>query len=455
MNVTKIVFLDTNIYLHYQFFDQIKWPKILDASKIIIVVPPITIRELNKHKDLHPRQHVKERAAKVIKKFLGLFKADTESEINTSVKIYFEDREPAIDFSQFQLERDIQDDQLIASILTYKNEHLDSDIILVTSDSGLLLIGKARRLNISAIELPNELKLADEPDPDQIRIKHLERKIRELESKIPQLSLTFEDGSQHLTFTLKRPFELNQKGLEHKINKIKKQYPQIINNPNHKAPETLGALAELIVGMNSSFGNTLAPEDIVKYNLELDKFYQSYSEYVERYILYQNILSNSIILSIYIKNDGSVPAEDVDIFLHFPNGFRLTDKQGFPHAPKLPKTPEKPSTPLQKIQGSINHAYIMPPISPISALSNYELPSVDLPSRNVSSPNITQTKSYDVDFHVQRIKHLMKEPVEPLYIIFESFENAKPFHIDYKLLAANIPDEVVGKLHVVINKGEI
>jgi len=194
MNVTKIVFLDTNIYLHYQFFDQIKWPKILDASKIIIVVPPITIRELNKHKDLHPRQHVKERAAKVIKKFLGLFKADTESEINTSVKIYFEDREPAIDFSQFQLERDIQDDQLIASILTYKNEHLDSDIILVTSDSGLLLIGKARRLNISAIELPNELKLADEPDPDQIRIKHLERKIRELESKIPQLSLTFEDG---------------------------------------------------------------------------------------------------------------------------------------------------------------------------------------------------------------------------------------------------------------------
>ena len=38
-------------------------------------------------------------------------------------------------------------------------------------------------------------------------------------------------------------------------------------------------------------------------------------------------------------------------------------------------------------------------------------------------------------------------------LVFESYENANSFTVDYKLHAANLPNLVTGKLHVVVEKG--
>ncbi|GAI10502.1 unnamed protein product, partial [marine sediment metagenome] len=72
--------------------------------------------------------------------------------------------------------------------------------------------------------------------------------------------------------------------------------------------------------------------------------------------------------------------------------------------------------------------------------------------QNVSAHSIRKTRSYEVEFHLQRIKHKLQEPADPLYILVESFEIARSFKIDYRLLAANIPSEVIGQLHVIIKK---
>ncbi len=80
------------------------------------------------------------------------------------------------------------------------------------------------------------------------------------------------------------------------------------------------------------------------------------------------------------------------------------------------------------------------------------IPDTVLPPQNVSAPNIRNTGSYNVDFHIQRLKHKLQEPTDPLYVIFESFESARSFNIDYRLLAANIPNEVTGQLHIIIEK---
>jgi hypothetical protein len=49
---TKIVFLDTNVYLHYRRFDEVNWLDVVQAEAVRIVVPPVTTRELNKIKDM-------------------------------------------------------------------------------------------------------------------------------------------------------------------------------------------------------------------------------------------------------------------------------------------------------------------------------------------------------------------------------------------------------------------
>jgi len=447
--VAKLVFLDTNVYLHYQSFDQINWLKTLKASEATIVVPPITIRELGKHKELHPRQRVRDRAGAVLKKLLALFESGYSAALRDGVQILLEDREPMIDFTANQLSHEIQDDQLIASIIMFKNERPGAEIMLVTSDAGLTLIAKARRHSIQTAMLPDNLKVAEEPDSSQVRIRELEQKIRVLELKAPQLSLVFADGSQHATFILPPPVQLTKEDVATKMELVHHQYPKLQrqSDQTNVSAEPLASVGQYLSALSAAIGNVLQPEDIDSYNKELDKFYEAYSEYLLHEVRYENLRRRKIELLIFATNDGTAPAEDVDVFLHFPDGFEVTDGDSFPDAPPSPEPPAKPRTRLQYLAESV----ALPSLDP-SLLIN-RIPDVVMrPPQNVSTPNIKRTSSYEVDFHIERIKHRLQEPASPLYIVFESFESAHSFTIEYRLLAANIPDTVIGQLHVVIGR---
>jgi hypothetical protein len=327
----KIVFLDTNIYLHYQDINQIDWPKVLQTDAVTIVIPPVTIRELNKHKDSHSRPRIKKRAGVTLKRLSTLFESGVKAQIRDGVEVQFEDRDPLIDFGAHQLSREVQDDHLIASIVICRSEKPREDITLVTSDAGLTLLAKANRLGISATKLHDSLKLPAEPDPDQERIRELEQELRELKLKIPQLSVTFEDGSQRATFTLPRPTELAPEERERKLDEIKHRYPKLDPKPEESPKQTenpdkaKAALAKLMADRLAS--NTVSSEDVVKYNDELDKFYHSYTEYLQQQVRFQNLKHRTIRLAICLANDGTAPAEDIDVFMHFPDGFVLRQSQ--------------------------------------------------------------------------------------------------------------------------------
>lgn len=413
------------------------------------MIPPITIRELNKQKELSKKPRIKQRAGLVLNKLSSLFENEQSAFIRDEVKVYFEDRDPVLDFSQLQLNPDIQDDQLIASIIMFKNEMPDVDLVLVTSDAGLTLIGKAKRNNIPVMKLPDNLKLAEEPDQDQIRIRELEKRLHELELKIPQLSLVFADGNQYATFSLNYPIEMTEDELAEKIELVKKQYPKMKQQTKQKIESSgqFAAIAEVMANFNASMGNVILPEDIEIYNTELDDYYTQYSEYLRKDIWYHNLRYRTVNLSIYVANDGTTPAEDIDVFLHFPDGFTIMDQHSYPKSPEIPDPPSEPTTQLQRMTSMIRTPYLLPPLG----LRGYT-PDVISASRSVSAHSIRKTGSYEVEFYVDRLKHKLREAADPLYISFESFESAQSFTIDYRLLAANIPEEISGQLHVVINK---
>lgn len=448
--MTKTVFLDTNIFIHYQLFDQIDWLKILNVSDVTIVVPPIIIRELNKHKELNTKSRIRERASLVLKKLSSLFASGCTASVSNGVVICLEDRDPTIDFAQLHLNKDIQDDQLIASILMWLRENPGVEVVLVTSDAALTLIGKSRRHNISAITLPDNLKLPEGIDQDQVRIRELEKKIRDLELKTPQISLVFADGNQYINLILQKPIELTEAALAEKIDLIRKQYPKMEQQLKPK-PEYSGQLASIVEAManiNASMGNILLPEDIEKYNTELDQFIQGYSEYLKKSIWYENLRRRTIKLSLFIANDGTAPADDIDVFLHFPDGFEILDEEHFPREPKPPTPPDTPKTSMQRMLESVAISPYL--YSPIMG----RVPNGIASLKNISGPNIRKTGSYEVTFEITRIKHKLQEAVDPLYILFNSFDTAKSFQIDYRLLAANMPEETSGQLHVIINKSK-
>lgn len=145
-------------------------------------------------------------------------------------------------------------------------------------------------------------------------------------------------------------------------------------------------------------------------------------------------------------NDGTAPAEDVDIYLHFPDGFELSDEAL--DEPRKPQPPKKPLTALEKLgQDPLRGLSMRPPYipSPSTRISND-------PPPNVSGPNIRRTKSYDVHLKVRKIKHNSPVSFDPLYITFGSLESAKSFGIKYRINAGNMLREAKGFLNVIIKK---
>ena len=63
----KVVFLDTNCYMHYRPIEEIDWEAVLGGSPVRIVLPRVVMNELDKHKDSHPQSKMKERVRRTLR----------------------------------------------------------------------------------------------------------------------------------------------------------------------------------------------------------------------------------------------------------------------------------------------------------------------------------------------------------------------------------------------------
>lgn len=444
----KIIYLDTNIFLHYQPFNQIDWLEVVKAESATIVIPPITIRELNRHKDSHPRPQIKKRAGETIKRLSGFLDLGVTTKITEEVFVSFEDRDPTIDFAAHQLNFNVQDDQLIASILVNRQEAPDEHIVLVTSDLGLALVTKAGRQGISTQKMPENLRIADEPDPNENKVKQLEQQIRELNARIPNLSLVYEDGEQHATIKLPYPLSIEQSNVEKTIDALKSRFPKRVK----KEVKDLSDLAKNAVERASimasvSVMNMIPQEELERYNNEVEEYILAYRDFITGKLEFENQKRRTVRLDIALANDGTAPAEDIDIYLHFPDGFQLLEEGELPNPPEAPRSPVEPMTEIEKMANSMNRGFQIP----TSMLFNPPDFSPSIPS-NVSAPVIKRVRSYEVHVHVQKIKHNLQEFLDPLFVIFDEYDSAKSFTIDYRILAANIPHEVTGNLHIIIQR---
>jgi predicted ribonuclease YlaK len=60
------IFVDTNIFLHYQPIEDIPWKDILDVEEAVICVASIVVEELDDKKDSHRLSKIRERARRAL-----------------------------------------------------------------------------------------------------------------------------------------------------------------------------------------------------------------------------------------------------------------------------------------------------------------------------------------------------------------------------------------------------
>lgn len=443
-------FIDTNIFLHYQMFTEIDWNELTHKRSVLLVICSTVLSELDKKKDLDPDINVRNRARRVVAKLSELEGrenvCDNIHKLKDNVDILFIPYETNFNWENQNLEvldKNINDDRIIASILT--NAHLNNPV-LVTSDLGFKLKAKGR--NIKYISMPpDKYRIEIIKDSKDKEINKLKEKIEYLKNRIPRLKMGFSNGKKdyidHVEKVINAINILSEEDIAKRV-QIEKA------NLEYKKDDPSNFLDE-----KSPIGAMLRyPEkEIQRYKKDLDEYILNLYKYYKEENTYKCNKSRTVKLGFVLINEGTQPAKDVEIFVYFPDDFELFKNNEFQKKPLKPKKPIQPRNQLDMMQSSIKNALNSP---------NSQR-SIDIKElwRSIDNVDIGEpigpiikktTEGYEVIYTINKLKHGIHISLNPIYVLFKTIDSAKSFKVEYIILSDNIPDSIRGSLNVKITK---
>lgn len=411
----KYLFLDTNVLLHFKSFDGIPWETIVNDTNYTVVIPFIVVTEL----DAHKTNPIKKLAAKAKKAIAKIDKILSGEDLGISVKLI--SHWPADDiYSQNRLSISRQDDSLIAAIIEY-SINAEDEKILVTYDTHLKI--KASAYNIKCIAMPEIYKLEDEKDESEKKIAELERENHSLKFRQPKPSLGFEDGTKKMEYVQEAIPLSRSEYVRKELELIKQEYPHMVAQDPYIDMLPLISLYKVTDSQRMS------------YNAHLDTFYKDYHIYLYKEYDYKVYLSTCIELEFSMVNTGTVPADDIDIHLQFPDGFELLKK--LDEAPRKPNAPERPKSPFSSPNGLMGLAEL---INPHRGNTPEDL----------TKPKLAKLANRNALYRLGTLKHGNNTiTLGKLYARFDDINSMKNFNITYQIVVRNLADSIEGKLNVV------
>lgn len=438
------VFFDTNIFLHFKFISEINWSEIFPDSKVNYVIASCIIRELDEHKYKGISKKQKSRAKQILERFYKILEQNERKLGNAKIE-FISQEPPKMIFENNNLSESNKDDRLLAHIIEFRSQ--SSPIYLITDD--LALIIKARNLDIEVKRLDEKYRLEDELDENEKIISQLRKENLELKERKPSLKLVFDNEKDFREYTLNSPKDFSNY-INNELERFKDSYQsKTLEEENKRFPTSkLNDLSNTPIS-KLSFSSEYKKDEIDAYNRELHQFFSEYEKYLSKYISFLKFTETTLNLQIYLFNFGNISAKNIRVNIHFSDGFELLEKNKMMSEPKKPEPP-KLRSPFAFLDMLTNRDLTIPNM--ISSLNVPSLASQINNPPNVSGVNIKKTHSYDVDLKVRDCPHKHKEKILSLILKFESFEEAKSFTINYRLIADDIPDFISGILNVKIVK---
>ncbi|MEZ2335677.1 PIN domain-containing protein [Mucilaginibacter sp. RCC_168] len=419
------IFIDTNILLHFKTFDELPWSNFVN-SEFKLIFPPIILDELDKHKN-NSNAKIGKRSRMIAGKLIASMKGEQGQIVLEILK----DRPRNLTFKKFNLDPKHQDDCLLASILEYKSKNNGEEVLLMTDD--LMALARSETFGIQTIQLGEDLRLVESLDEQAKMIERLKKENVQLKERTPNVDLYFVGKLKVLKVEVKTNLKSREDIRVIEMAKIKQATPLMIIKEEKKGKTPL----EIFARFNS---NLLSNERKAAYNSKVEEYYRDYERYLAVYYDYAIKKFLSTELKFMIINEGNIPAQDIDIWIHLPDGFVASEKRM-----KEPREPEPPYKPKHDFDIESNGFSA----GDLAARLNFN-PS--MPKINFDAPTIKKTNSYEVTYYCKSLKHDMENSFDKIFLQYDSFDSIKNFTIDYKLNIANVPAPVKGQLHVVFEK---
>ncbi len=445
----KYIFLDTMVFLHYRDFSEIDFLSLFGREPTTIIILDVVAYEIDKHKDQNPSKKIKHRALNVNKRISEILKDKDSAQLRDNLTIKF--LHPSlIDLASMGLDVSRNDHCIIGAIIDYAtriNKEEDS-ILFITHDIASTCI--ARRKGIVVKTLPDEYRLAEELDENEKELQLLRKEIAKLKSTSPQLALRANETLGNVVSILPENIKTFKKTeyitLENIIKKIPlAEYKNNNNNSEETKKPTFAMKLENVMdsmgpmdtrNLTESIKRNKKIEDIFRYNKEREQYFKAYEEYIEKIKEQEkNIL---IEINLHVENIGNKPAEGVDIYLHFPDGFDMFETDTLPEKLIPPREPQRPRTSIDLFCANMK------------TLSLDGFPR-NLPRFSKAIPktfSLKKTNSYEFNNHVEMIKHGNHNVYDlpTLYLCYKDISEVKSFSMKYRLDANNIPTVTTGEI---------
>lgn len=300
----KYLFLDTNIYLHYQDFQQIPWNKLLgiEAQYTIVVVPKVHA-ELDEKKD-SAKGKIQKRAKKISSKLYEILINHEKTKIPVlrckATNPTEEDRR------LFDLSR--SDNMIILTAL--KSGWKKDDIIIVSADKNIQFT--AEDFGLGHYLMEDEYLLPPEQDEKDIEIQRLKHELEQLKTRYSSPAVLFDSGDNEKI--------LNRPLLRNIDEELKCAMDEVIFN----FPEaTTDNYSKVIADPSYLFTHEIDAAKIEAYNKEREEYIKEEYEY-KRLMITKEITDASFQkLSFKVINNGTAPTGDMMIFLRFPDNVKL------------------------------------------------------------------------------------------------------------------------------------
>lgn len=437
----KYIFVDTNIFIHFQRYDQISWKEIV-GDDYRIVIAPIVLDELDKHK-INSNKKIANRVKAILPKI-----EQEQNETRGIIEIIFSVPKDST-FEEYGLSKSQHDHALLATILEFGELNGLENVAFVSHDTGPRM--RARQLGINVIQLDNNLLLPEEESQEEKELRKLRKENAELRSNFPDVTLTFDDGKKFKKFELDPLAQTEDDYCIKSLKPVKEKHIPFISEKTIEETflgkgripfEKLMAIQKQLNPL--SMLNQPTSEQKEEYNKELKKFYVAYEKIFRDKYQWNSILSNTVRLNFKVSNNGTASANDIDIFLTFPNTVKILLYENFPKYEK-PKAPYKPkhAGDIDLSEIAISFPFNPPPREYIRVVDKTTLKNT-LECYGVEN---TDDGSTVVHYKYSKLlKHNLQFSLEPIWAFSEN-----SFKVVYKLLISNFPRQIEGELNIRIN----
>jgi len=180
------------------------------------------------------------------------------------------------------------------------------------------------------------------------------------------------------------------------------------------------------------------PQDIDAYNKEREEFFAKYDEYFSKLLQWEEQAGLTVGVDLTLSNDGTAPATDIDVFLHFPDDILVFE------ADELPKGPEAPDPPRRT--DTLMHFSALTGYGPSSLLRS---PLAYLPNVNFNSSASANQERHRISYWSKNLKHGFTEKLDAVYFRFPNRQAVRQFEAEYEISSAELAQPASGKLHFV------